>query len=67
MDVISVSVLIEEIKISDAMIWCVDNNILITRHKMLHSENTFGRGIIYGCNFYFTNNEDAAAFKLRWS
>lgn len=55
-----------ELVIDNALKWCTENNILVLKYNVRHSENSFGRGMIYGFDFFFANMEDATAFKLRW-
>lgn len=66
MDIIEVIILDREFKITDSLLWCAESSIIISSYKVLHSENTFGRGIIYGFKISFITEEDAVAFKLRW-
>lgn len=66
MDIEEVNIFNKEFNITNALSWCKENNISIIRYWTLHSENTFGRGIIYGFRFSFMTKEDAVAFKLRW-
>ncbi len=46
--------------------WIKENNIECRSLTPRHSENMFGRGLTVGFFFYFDNEEDAIAFKLRW-
>lgn len=46
--------------------WLVANDIKDARITTKHSENAFGRALIYGFTFEFQTKEDAMAFKLRW-
>ena len=56
----------EALIVDNALGWCKENNITIIEYKHRHFGNDFGRDIIYGVDFYFNNEEDATAFKLRW-
>ena len=48
------------------MEWAKEQNIIIKKAIPRHSENAFGRGMIYGFAFEFETMEDATAFKLKW-
>lgn len=50
----------------DALQWCEENDIAVLEYRSCHSENAFSRAMIYGFTFFFENEEDAVAFKLRW-
>ena len=45
--------------------WTEEHNMKC-EYNVLHSESTFGRPLISGFVFSFENEDDAAAFKLRW-
>ena len=66
MDLIEVFVNGKKKFVDQAITWCADNNILLEKYKPVHTENDFGRAGIIGFNFYFSREEDAVAFKLRW-
>jgi len=66
MDIIKVYIDVESRIFQDATAWCYENNIILVGHKMLHSENAFGRATIYGFDFFFKYEADAMALKLRW-
>ena len=66
MDMIEVYVESDTFIIDNALEWCNENSLSILKYEQKHSENTFGRAIIYGFVFFFLNEEDATAFKLRW-
>lgn len=46
--------------------WTKENNIKCRSLTPIHTENMFGRDLTVGFFFYFNNEEDATAFKLRW-
>ena len=48
------------------MEWAEEQNIKIRKSMPRHSNNDFGRAMIYGFAFEFEALEDATAFKLRW-
>lgn len=52
--------------IDQAVTWCAKNNIMLDKYVPIYFKNTFGGAMITGFDFYFTNEEDAVAFKLRW-
>lgn len=67
MGIIQVFVDDEALIIDNALSWCKENDIVVLKFKARHSENVFDRAIIYGFDFFFENEEDAVAFKLRWT
>ena len=46
--------------------WLGENGIREVIIKTNHSENAFGRALVFGFTFAFQAEEDAMAFKLRW-
>ena len=52
--------------INNALKWCNENDLPVLKYERKYSEKTFGRAIIYGFVFFFSNKENATAFKLRW-
>lgn len=46
--------------------WIKENDVECRSLAPKHTENVFGRGYTVGFTFYFENEEDAIAFKLRW-
>jgi len=48
------------------MEWSTEQGIKIKSARARHSDNDFGRSMIYGYAFYFDDEDDAVAFKLRW-
>lgn len=46
--------------------WIGENKIKEVEIVTNHSENAFGRALIFGFIFKFQTKEDAMAFKLRW-
>lgn len=51
--------------VSEMLGWTEEHNMKC-ECKILHSESAFGRPLIAGFDFTFENEDDAAAFKLRW-
>ena len=52
--------------VNEMMEWLEDQSIKLIHASPRHSDNVFGRAMIYGYAFFFTTEEDATAFKLRW-
>ncbi len=63
---IKVSIDGEKKFIDQAIKWCKENDIKWEKYEPIHEKNWIGREIIKGFYFYFNNEEDAMAFKLRW-